>query len=379
METVAKPFRVLVVPLNWGLGHTTRLIPIIRELKKLNVEIIAGGSPVSLLLLKQEFGELPTVRLPFLHIKLGKHRSQIGIIALQLPLILFYISREHAALRKIVRKHRIDMVISDNCFGLWNRKVYSVIITHQLNIRLPRMVSFLNRFITNINSWFIRHYDECWVPDYEEQMGFAGKLSHAANPGISPVYLGILSRFLGYNYIRESSETSNKKKILILISGPEKQRSVFEKIIYRQIHRLHVDYTYTIVRGLPKDDQDVPSGWYNHLPSDQLANMILAADYIICRSGYSSIMDLIALNRTALLVPTPGQPEQTYLADYLCSRDYFLSMKQHEFNLVDAIKLLNEKKNKYIFQTSIMPDQLSQNLSKTIFAVIKAKARAGQQ
>lgn len=365
-------YRVLVVPLNWGLGHATRLIPLISELKNNGTEVILGGSHQHLSLLKQEFGELETVKLPYLRIYLSQYPSQILLIALQVPLIFLYIIREHFSLKKIIKEKKIDLLISDNCFGLWNRAVYSVFITHQLYIEVPQGVKFLSRMVNRMNRWFISRHNESWVPDEEKQMGFAGKLSHPPIPGILTSYLGILSRFHHTAHQSESQSVS-QKKILIIISGPEKQRSVFEKIVSSEIHLLPGGYSCEIIRGLPGHQEELPMGWHHHVDSYELSQMITNAEYIICRSGYSTIMDLITLNRTAMLVPTPGQSEQEYLARYLCSKNYFSMMEQSEFNLVSAIRLLEERR---INLPALSPDyenQLSKIIRETINRAIKVE------
>jgi UDP-N-acetylglucosamine:LPS N-acetylglucosamine transferase len=244
-------------------------------------------------------------------------------------------------LKKIVNSGKIDVVISDNCYGLWNRSVYSVFITHQLHINVPRAIKVAGPVINRLNKWLIRKYDECWVPDMEEEGGFAGELSHTAIQGSKISYLGILSRFNNFPVNSLVAETGKKKQLLIIISGPEKQRTIFEQIVRQQLALLPDNYLFDVIRGLPGHETQLPSGWHNHLHTYAMKKMIEDADYIICRAGYSTIMDLIALKRTAFLVPTPGQSEQEYLAAYLQSKDYFPFGRQIEFNLISAIDQLN--------------------------------------
>jgi hypothetical protein len=326
--------RILAVPLNWGLGHATRLVPLLQKCIDAGAVIIIGGSPQHISLMGEILGPMETVSLPYLNIRLSPHRSQVGILLIQLPAIIVTIIREHFTLRQIVRNQNIDMVISDNCFGLWNRSVKSIFITHQLHIKVPVRTKFLEKVINAINHWFIRRFDECWVPDIETGSGFAGELSHPPIHGVKTTYIGILSRFRS----GDPSNSDKSRKLLVIISGPEKQRSEFENIIQRQIAELPGNIEYNIVRGLPGNKEEQPPGWHNHVPSGRLEQMIRGSHYIVCRSGYSTIMDLIALGKTALLVPTPGQREQEYIAEHLQQKGYFSNQKQSDFNLNKVIE-----------------------------------------
>jgi hypothetical protein len=334
--------KVLVVPLNWGLGHASRIIPIISALKDAGASVLIGGSPSHLSLLKEEFQNIDTLSIPYLRIRLSNRGNQILKIALQLPAFAFYIFREHRALKKIIAEKKIDLLISDNCYGLWNQKVYSIFITHQLHIKLPQKIKFLEKTINKINHWFIGNFDECWVPDIKENGGIAGELSHVRLESIHQKYLGIISRFQNDVTIPKVVRSLATKKILIIISGPENQRTIFENAIRKELMGLGNELSITVIRGLPGADPDfLPEGWYNHLPAHQLKDLIVGSDYIISRSGYSSIMDLLSLRRTALLIPTPGQTEQEYLAEYLSHKGLFLFQKQNEFNLIEGIRILS--------------------------------------
>ncbi len=339
-----KKKQVFLVPLNWGLGHAARSIPVIRKFIDQGDSVLVGGSPSQLILLTDEFPDIKTVKFPYARVRLKGKRFQLFSFLCQSPIFLLQIFREHNALKKVIKNYKIDEVISDNCYGLWNKNIHSIFITHQLNIKLPNHLKSLSNSINNINHWFIKKYDECWIPDLENSGGYAGELSHSTLKN-KIRYIGILSRFSNLKTSEEVSNLTQQKNILIMISGPENQRSVFEKIIKDQISTISDKYEYTIIRGLPEEKADLDPGWYNHMPSKELMNIICKADAIICRSGYSTIMDLLALNKTALLVPTPGQAEQEYLAEYLSSKKLFCTMSQNEFDIVLALeKLLSAKR-----------------------------------
>jgi UDP-N-acetylglucosamine:LPS N-acetylglucosamine transferase len=333
--------RILIVPLNWGLGHATRLIPVIKECVQAEAEVLIGGSPRHQSLLQQELGILKTISIPYLNIRLSKGNSQVATIALQLPRILLYIIREHNTLKRIIKTHAIDCVISDSCFGLWSSQAYCIFITHQLNIEIPDTIKFLQRLVNYFNHWLIRKFDECWVPDFNGNDSIAGKLSYPPIRSLRTTYLGPLSRFQTEKTAVRNYTRTKKKKLLILISGPEMQRTNFEEIIRSQVASLSPDIEHLVIRGLPDSEAKQPLSWYNHVSAGQLEILIREADYIICRAGYSTIMDLLYLQRTAILVPTPGHSEQEYLADYLSLKGYFLTMRQCDVDIAKAIFYLD--------------------------------------
>ncbi len=332
-RNIIKKTRILIVPMNWGLGHATRLIPIIKELVKMNVDVIVGGSPLHQKLFRQEVPDLKTIDIPYLKIQLSRQKNQIYSMIRQLPAFLIQILKEHKALKKLIRNMDIDIVISDNCYGLWNRNAYTIFLTHQLSIRLPQNLKYLQKILNQINLFFIRKFDECWIPDVDAKLGFAGELSHHKVKSINLKYIGVLSRFTSMRKITKPPKSNKKRKILFIISGPEKQRTIFENIIKTEIPNLPPRFDYTVIRGLPFTNQQSENSWLSHANSHKMFTLIQEADIIICRSGYSTIMDLIVCGKTAILVPTPGQTEQEYLASYLNKKGYFFSCMQHNFEL----------------------------------------------
>ena len=288
-----------------------------------------------------EFDNLNILHLPFLRIRLNKSNSQIFKLIWQVPAFLFQIFSEYRALKKLLLKQHIDIVISDNCYGLWNRKVYSIFITHQLFIKLPKKIRLMEKPINHFNHWFISKFDTCWIPDFEDDSALAGELSHLKILKSNMVYIGPLSRFYHPKYQLVESIERKSKQILFIISGPEIQRTVFETIIKTEIELLKKEYTCIVVRGLPVNtDNDLPTGWYNHVSGNELENFILQSEFIVCRPGYSTVMDLTALGRTAIVVPTPGQTEQEYLVKYLGSKGLFCCQYQDKINILSGIEIL---------------------------------------
>ena len=287
--------RILVVPLDWGLGHATRCIPVIRELLAQGADVWLAGEGAQEYLLKTEFPALPFLELPGYRINYSKTASGLlWKILQQGPKMRAAIHFENRWLKKMIAEHTIDAVISDNRYGLYHTSTYCVFMTHQLTIKNP-LGKWAEKILQKINYTYINRFRECWVPDLptgqegvDMEKNFAGELSHPPiKPTIPVHYIGLLSRF-------EKKEVQEKKNhLLIILSGPEPQRSMLEEKIITDI--AHYTGTATIVRGLPGKNSLIPSTnmikFYNHLSSAELNSEMLEAEYIISRSGYSTIMD----------------------------------------------------------------------------------------
>jgi len=326
-----KKKRILVCPLDWGLGHATRCIPVIKQLLNFDVEVILAADKGPLELLRKEFPGLQYVRFPGARIYYPeKIPLSLGIF-FTLPSFILNLLKEHRLLKKIIRESRIDAVISDNRYGLWSESVPSVFITHQLNIH-GKVATGVIRFI---NHFFIRKFKECWIPDFAGEENLSGNLSHGKPIPLNCYYIGPLSRFE-----KTAPEKPSDPFILVIISGPEMQRTVFENLIIRESSSSLKKIM--IIRGLPAEVESIPGKenikFLNHALTKDLQKLIQSAEIVICRSGYSSIMDLAVLGKKAILIPTPGQTEQEYLAEYLKKKKYFYSLSQENFNLDSAIK-----------------------------------------
>ncbi|MEO6232272.1 MAG: glycosyltransferase [Ferruginibacter sp.] len=345
VNKISKKNRVLLVPLDWGLGHATRCIPLIKELQELGCEVIVGAEKSVKSLLQHEFQQLIFIDLPGYRIRYSKTSYWLPLkIMVQIPGIIFNITREHFWLKKVKKKFKIDAIISDNRFGLYLKATPTVYITHQLLIKTGS--HFTEKIAQKIHYWFIKKYTYCWVPDFEEQPNLAGELSCPKKLPGNTSFIGCLSRF------EKQPLTIKKEGILLLLSGPEPQRTIFENILLSQLNTY--DGKILFVRGLPGKDEKLPEPGCcdnvtikNHLPADQLNDAINAAEWVICRSGYTTIMDLVKLGQKAILIPTPGQTEQEYLADYLMKEKFFFAAKQDKFVLKDAIEMAG-KFNFYI-------------------------------
>jgi uncharacterized protein (TIGR00661 family) len=334
-EKTAGKQRILVAPLDWGLGHATRCIFIIRQLLVQSCEVWLAGEGAQEQLLKTEFPELPFLELPGYRINYAKNaRGLIWKMLQQGPKMQRAIQYEHRWLKKAVKEYGFDAVISDNRYGLYHAAIPSIFITHQLSIK-SSLGKWTEKILQKRNYQYINRFSACWVPDVAEENNLAGELSHPQlKPTIPVQYIGPLSRF-------EKTETETKKNhLLVVLSGPEPQRSILEEKMIADIS--HYDGTATIVRGLPGIPSLIPSTnmikFYNHLPSAELNAAMQEAEYVISRSGYSTVMDIIALQKKSILIPTPGQTEQEYLGNYLMKKGIALCINQKDFLLHSALK-----------------------------------------
>lgn len=327
--------RILICPLNWGLGHASRCIPIIRSLLLRNTEVIiaADGRPMELL--KKEFPQLEFIVLKGYNITYPDKGSMVLRMLFSLPRIFIGIYNEHLAVKNIINEKRIDVVISDNRFGLWNKKIKSIFITHQLMIKAP----FAEALLRSLNLFFITKYDECWIPDLAEENNLSGELSHKYPLPENASFIGPLSRF---NNVIASEERTKQSlyDIMAMISGPEPQRSIFEEIILKQIRETNLKALVVLGKTERETETETIGNIevVSHLKADEMREAILNSSTIIARSGYSTIMDLAALGKKAIFVPTPGQTEQEYLAEYLMNKNIAYCMKQEEFDLSTALK-----------------------------------------
>ena len=303
--------KILISPLNWGLGHATRCVPVIHELLKQGAEVMLAGNGSSIKLLENEFPELKVLYFPDFEIKYG---SQFGLTLMkQIPEFIVAVRNERKIVKQWVEEYNIDVIISDNRYGVRNKHTQNILITHQLYPKYPKGTQWTklpaNR---QLNKW-IKKFDAIWVPDFKDTPTLTGTLSHSANETRNVHFIGPLSRF------RVSEKNTQHGKRVAVLSGPEPLRSVFEKKVVDELN--NTSQPAIVVRGLP-NETTIPFlgkniAVYNHLNAIDLQGIMAGASFIIARAGYSTIMDLWALNKPAVLVPTPGQAEQEYLAKHL--------------------------------------------------------------
>jgi uncharacterized protein (TIGR00661 family) len=325
--------KLLVAPLDWGLGHATRCVPVIRDLLNYHCEVWLAGEESQEKLLREEFPSLPFLPLKGYRIKYAR-TGFTGKILLQVPSILRSIKEENKWLKEQVTKYGFEAVISDNRYGLHHENIFSIFITHQLFIK-SSLGKWSERILQQWNYKFINRFNECWIPDNEGENSLSGELSRPVKlPLIPTKYIGPLSRF------EKKNIDEIRNHLLIILSGPEPQRTILENKVVDQIVKYPA--TATIIRGLPGERNIIPSTntihFYNHLSSEELNKEAMKAEFIISRSGYSTIMDIAALQKKSILIPTPGQTEQEYLADHLMKKQFAFCINQNSFSLLKNIE-----------------------------------------
>lgn len=323
MNTLQKS--VLVAPLNWGLGHASRCIPIIWNLEKCGFTPIIATDGEALELLKLEFPHLKFLKLPGYAIKYPKEGKNFRWkMLLNLPKIVLAIKNENRLVQKWVSDYEICGIISDNRLGVFHRNIPSVYITHQLNV----LSGFTTYFSSKIHQLQFQKFTECWVPDRSSPINLSGALGHLSKSNIKIKYIGLLSRFRRLN-------SPIKFKLAVVLSGPEPQRTLLEEKLRLELEK----YTGNVVfvRGIVADKQEISQEgvitFYNYMTSDELEITLNSSKLVLCRSGYSSIMDLCRLQKKAFFIPTPGQYEQEYLAKKLAKEGLVPFSAQNDFTI----------------------------------------------
>jgi len=335
--TSQKPI-VLLSPLDWGLGHTTRCIPIIHEFLQQGCNVIIACNSTQKALLIQEFPELTYVQLAGYNLKYGKKRwGTIVRIILQTPKILIKINNEKSWLNIFLKSQPVDCIISDNRFGFYARNTPSIFITHQLYIKTG-LGKLTDRFVQWTNYRRINRFSTCWVPDHKGIRSLAGRLSNPDKlPAIPVKYMGAVSR------LKVCSAITNPVNLLIILSGPEPQRTIFENLLLKELE--HQPGKTVLVRALPGEGDLVQEKnnltIYNHAPASLLNELICNAAIVISRSGYTTVMDLLKLSKKSILVPTPGQAEQEYVAAHLHKEQLAYTVSQKHFSLQKALAAAN--------------------------------------
>ena len=324
--------RIIVAPLNWGLGHASRCIPLVDALLKQGFEPVLAGDGASLELLASEFPALRTYELPSYGIR---YANTPGLFKLKLlshaAKIQKAISLEHEKVQEIVTKENACGIISDNRFGVWSRKAPSVYLTHQLSVKAGWMSSLASQW----HQRKISNFDRCWVCDFKGDESLAGELSSKKGKLQNVQWTGPLSRFSKEmeQPVNTGIKSTKTVDIAIVLSGPEPSRSQFEQKVIEVLKGRKEKVV--LVRGVldyqaSRTEQNLEI--HNFMLADQLEKLISQSHILIMRSGYSSIMDLHALHARALLVPTPGQTEQEYLADRMSEKGWFPTVRQDEFS-----------------------------------------------
>lgn len=329
---------ILISPLNWGLGHATRIIPVIDYCVTNGKNVIIGGNGSSLELLKIRYPNLVYVNIPARELKYGTRKAINIRLVVNLLIYLFSFVRGRMLTKSIVKKYNIDTIISDNRPEIFYKKSKSFYITHQVNVYISLKENIISRILTKMHRSFLKKYNFCLVADIEGVNSISGRLSMNTT-GLPLKYMGPISRF---SLIEPIPAMNVEYDIVCIVSGPEPQRSIFENILIEKFSSS--EHKILIFRGLPGKSEELASigniVFVNHCEDSEFLKYLLSAGLIICRSGYSTIMDLMVIGKKALLIPTPGQPEQEYLAIRLSEKHGFVNVPQESLKQFCVEKIL---------------------------------------
>lgn len=329
--------KVLYAILNMGLGHATRSLPVIRELVRRNAFVTILSSGGSLHFLKEELKnetEIRFIDFPDYNISYSRIWPAYLMTLLQGHRILRGIESEQQFLKELLKQEKFDIIISDHRYGFYHESIPSFFISHQIVLQPPVNLKTLRHFSYRFHSRFFSQYHSIIIPDFESFPNLSGDLSHNLpdNP-FSLFYPGPLIS------LKPSLENSlNNNGILILISGPEPQRTVFEETVKTIAHQLPPETT--VILGKPTENENYLLGncrFLSHLPREKLQELFASVDLIIARSGYTTLMELAALKKAAVLIPTPGQTEQIYLANYWNDNGWAYKLEQKHLSELPRI------------------------------------------
>jgi uncharacterized protein (TIGR00661 family) len=324
-EITNNPKTILIAPLNWGLGHATRCIPIIKALQERNHIPIIASDGIALSMLRKEFPYLRTLELPSYQITYAKKAANFKWKIIQnTPKMIKAIWNEKKLVASWIKRYDIDGIISDNRLGVFNKKVPSVYITHQINVMTGNTTWLTSKLHQNS----IKKYTKCWVPDVAGQPNLAGELSHSDDLPFIPTYIGTLSRM-------HKKTTPKKYDLMVILSGPEPQRGLLESILKIELKRYRGDVVF--IKGVVEEEQKKEQlkniRYFNFMNSRQLEQTFNESDVVLARSGYTTIMDLVRLGKKAFFIPTPGQYEQLYLAKKLQEEGVAPYSEQDDFKI----------------------------------------------
>jgi predicted glycosyltransferase len=324
--------RILIAPLDWGLGHTTRCVPIIRQLLRAKREVVFAGNDVQQTFIAASFPGLRCLNLPGYGVKYSAGTFLPNILR-QIPKILRRIRQEHHWLLHTVRNEGIDAVISDNRYGLWHPQIPCFILTHQAGV-ITGLGPLADAMVRRLHFSALQRFDQTWLVDVPQNPGLSGKLAHPPRLPQNARYIGWLSQ------LQAPERTTDAGYVLVLLSGPEPQRGILADMLWTQACAMP-EQAFVFVEGKTDAVRTGLPPHIRHYPrasTAQLQDILAGASMVVCRSGYSSLMDLALFKKPAILIPTPGQTEQEYLARKLQIDGVFMHSPQQAFELRDALK-----------------------------------------
>jgi len=318
---------ILYGVLNWGLGHASRSIPVINAFLQKGFTLTIASDGLALNFLKERFPEVDFLPLtdPKIHYSAGS-KQELKLAQQLLKLSAWY-RNEQKIIANFLEVNSVDLIISDNRPSVKSKRIPSYYITHQLKVKS----GLFNPFSTIGHEWLYKDYDAIWVPDVASNPNLSGDLSHKSKRK-NVIFIGPLSDL-------KPVESTPIFDAAIILSGPEPQRSIFEAAAISQLAKSELKIL--LIRGTTKAaENNIPVSWQRiDLASRaDVQNTFEKSKVIIARSGYSTIMDLYSFNKAAILVPTPGQPEQEYLATLPLHQHNFVIQNQNNLNLLEGFR-----------------------------------------
>ena len=337
--------KVLVAPLDWGLGHATRCVPVIREFMNQGAEVELAVVRANAGLLRGIFPGLRQRLSPSYNVVYPKHGYNMGLWLVKNGAHLrAVIDFEHRFAEEMVERHHYDVLVSDNRFGFYSRQAKSIYMTHQRRIAFPRVLSTFEPLGMLWHASVMKHFDEVWVPDLPEFPGYAGALSHVKTSPVPLKYVGALSRFDGADL---STDACNRYRFVAVVSGVEPARTRFENLLRKTLAK--IPGHHAIILGKPslglKSWTEGNIEFYTHLPDESFASIVRTADWVVSRGGYSTVMDMAVLGAKCIFVPTPGQYEQIILGRDLSREGFALTIDESKFSAETLLATISEKEN----------------------------------
>lgn len=340
--------KILVAPLDWGLGHATRTIPVIRKFLAQGAKVDLAVSGKMSTLYRGEFPDLTQIDIPGYGIRYPKRGFEMPFwLFANYRRILKVIRKEHKLAESLVKERGYDTIFSDNRFGFHASGIKNIYMTHQLRIAFPGPFSLFENLGVAWHRRQMQKFDEIWVPDYADFPGLAGKLSHVRyGKSFSEKlnFIGPQSRFQKEDsYKLTASQPIKEFDFLAVLSGPEPMRTSFEKAMLKAF--AEIPGKQAIIRGLP-GESELPTAppnvtLFNHLETVAFAEIVKSAKTVVSRPGYSTVMDMENLEASCIFVPTPGQTEQVYLGKLLQKSGFSKLLRQKEISakkLCEAIE-----------------------------------------
>lgn len=351
------PKKIIISPMNWGFGHAGRMIPLALELRKKGHEILFCADRYVIPMLRRELPGISIIETDGLRIRYFRKIPLWISVLLHLPHIIAVSVMEHRELKRLVAKHNPDIIISDNRFGFWHKHIFSVYVTHMIRIPFPYAFRFMEPLGVWLHRKVIERFDLCLIPDFPGDLNLSGRLSHGVRLPRNIVWCGPLSRFntaAGTGQFINAPATVSAASTpvftapdpycCLILSGPEPQRSILKEMITAAATGMHL----VILEGKGEHNTIVRSENFTVVSNPYTALMkaiITGSSAVISRSGYTSLMELVSLNKGAVIIPTPGQPEQEYLGEYFDKKWGFVTVNQDEIlrikNLVSLMSQAN--------------------------------------